>query len=368
MSPIVLNARNVNGALKNGLTLLAAEVCVEEQTRNGLVRSYTGPVLTHTAEPTERVLFSPLRDANPFFHLFESLWMLAGRNDLPWLVQFNKGMAGYSDDGGQTQPGAYGHRWRNYFGYDQLELVLEELRTDPNSRRAVLAMWDGWGIHTFDGVHHFGDMIGARQGSKDVPCNTHCYFRILDGALFMTVCCRSNDSVWGAHGANAVHFSVLLEYMAARLDVDVGTMTQMSNNYHVYTDVVKRPLGDLVADAAAFDYYVTGEAKATPMFTPDDVGMFETDLPNFMDYAAANPLISEGNRLSPKPELDHPFLRQYAMPMLAAWDFHKVGLYDRALASISDIPDHGSDWFRACWHWLLRRRDGSDGSYREAGQ
>jgi hypothetical protein len=36
------------------------------------------PVMSVTSIPTERVLFDPARDANPFFHLFESLWMLAG--------------------------------------------------------------------------------------------------------------------------------------------------------------------------------------------------------------------------------------------------------------------------------------------------
>jgi hypothetical protein len=51
-----------------------------------------------------------MRDANPFFHVMETLWMLAGRNDLPWLVRFNKRFASYSDDGGNTQPGAYGYQ------------------------------------------------------------------------------------------------------------------------------------------------------------------------------------------------------------------------------------------------------------------
>jgi hypothetical protein len=54
--------------------------------------------------------------------------------------------------------------------------------------------------------------------------------------LDITVCCRSNDIVWGAYGANACQFSVLQEYLAARLDVGVGTYVQFSNNYHCYED------------------------------------------------------------------------------------------------------------------------------------
>jgi thymidylate synthase len=54
--------------------------------------------------------------------------------------------------------------------------------------------------------------------------------------LDLTVLCRSNDVVWGAYGANAVHFSVLQEYLAGRIGVDVGVMYQFSNNYHGYVD------------------------------------------------------------------------------------------------------------------------------------
>src|SRR5690606_34526281 len=152
---------------------------------------------------------SPMRGANPFFHLFESLWMLSGRNDLPWLAQFNKQMATYSDDGGKTQPAAYGFRWREYFGYDQISELVDHLARDPKSRRAVIGMWDPWGIHqTAEGQYAMnGDLLSA-QDSKDVPCNTHCYFQLrtteAGTQLDMTVTCRSNDALWGAHGANAV--------------------------------------------------------------------------------------------------------------------------------------------------------------------
>lgn len=54
--------------------------------------------------------------------------------------------------------------------------------------------------------------------------------------LDLTVCCRSNDAIWGAHGANAVHFSILQEYLAARIGVGVGKLYQLSNNYHGYLD------------------------------------------------------------------------------------------------------------------------------------
>src|SRR5258708_2083148 len=119
-----------------------------------------------------------MRDANPFFHVMETLWMLAGRNDLPWLVRFNKRFASYSDDGGATQPGAYGYRWRNYFGHDQLMDIILELKQNPDSRRVVLAMWDGGSRASWSecgATTEFtqpGDFFNAVGGSADVPCNT----------------------------------------------------------------------------------------------------------------------------------------------------------------------------------------------------
>jgi len=72
----------------------------------------------------------------------------------------------------------------------------------------------------------------------DQPCNTTLYFRVYDQALDMTVICRSNDIIWGAYGANAVHFSVLQEYIAAAIDIPIGKMYQISNNWHAYTKVL----------------------------------------------------------------------------------------------------------------------------------
>ena len=72
----VIDTRNVNTALRWALPELLKEG-VEEPSRNGLVLVMPTPVTTVYQRPQERVVFSPERNANPFFHLMESLWMLA---------------------------------------------------------------------------------------------------------------------------------------------------------------------------------------------------------------------------------------------------------------------------------------------------
>ena len=106
-------ARNVSEALYIGLMLLQDKGEWVES-RSGHVIEYPSPVMTVYKRPEERVLFYPSRDANPFFHLFEALWMLAGRDDLKFVSRFNKRMKDFSDDG-VTLNGAYGYRWKEYF-------------------------------------------------------------------------------------------------------------------------------------------------------------------------------------------------------------------------------------------------------------
>lgn len=193
----------------------------EEDSRGGKVLTVQGPTCLTITNPTERVLFDPIRNANPFFHLMEAIWMLAGENDVSFLLDFNKSFKQFAEPDGH-QRGAYGFRWRYHFGTDQLLRISNVLRQDPGTRRAVLAMWDpGYDLE---------------EGYRDYPCNTHIYWRITDGHLNMTVCNRSNDLIWGMLGANTVHMTVLHEVMATAVGVKVGKYHAFTNNLHVYTE------------------------------------------------------------------------------------------------------------------------------------
>jgi thymidylate synthase len=225
---LTIFARNVAEALPKGLALLK-KVGQEEDSRAGRVLVAPCPVMTVYDQPTERVLFAAERDANPFFHLAEALWMLAGRNDAAFLNQYVRDFGARFAQPNGVVHGAYGHRWREHFGRDQLDSIVTTLSAEPLSRQAVLTMWDP-------------EADLGIKGLKDRPCNTQAYFRVHGHRLHMTVTCRSNDIIWGAYGANAVHFSILQEYLAARLGIGVGNYYQLSNNFHAYlVELEKRP-------------------------------------------------------------------------------------------------------------------------------
>ena len=249
----VIKARNVNYALLEGVRYLS-DVGIKRDSRNGPVLVAPTPVTTIYERPLERVLFWPDRDANPFFHLYESLWMLAGRNDITPLVRYNKQMQEYSDNG-TTQHGAYGFRWRKVFGADQLEKIAEGLQKNRDDRRQVLQMWEA--------------VLDLGRIGKDVPCNLMCTFQVnTQGALDLTVFCRSNDIIWGAYGANAVHFSFLLEYMALWIGVPVGQLYQVSVNWHAYINIFD-PLAESFKDpmGAAHDY----QHNAKPLLLTESI-------------------------------------------------------------------------------------------------
>lgn len=216
-----INARNVNTAYYEAMWKLAI-FGVDTDTRNGVAKSMPFPVITTYERPTERMLYDPKRRANPYFHIIESMWMLSGSNVLSQITPYNARMIEYSDDG-VTQAAAYGHRWRQHWDIDQVAWVIQHLRDNPNSRRAVIMIGDP-----------MTDIPNVDNGGKDAPCNLAVHFRMVKGALDMTVFCRSNDAVWGCYGANAVHFSMLQEFVAVTLDVPVGRYHQISDDLHVY--------------------------------------------------------------------------------------------------------------------------------------
>lgn len=314
---LVINARNVNDAYHSGMHLVAREG-ERQETRYGPAYKVPRPVTTSYRNPMERVLFSESRDANPFFHLFEALWMLAGRNDVAFVSQFASRMASFSDDG-QTFNAAYGYRWRTHFEQDQIVEAIKMLKKDPNTRRCIIGMWDP----SYDIV----------QNTKDMPCNLAVKLSIVKDALQMTVFNRSNDIIWGCYGANMVHMSFLQEYVAGHLGVGVGTYYQVSDDYHSYCAIFEDKMSG-VPDVCV-DPYAKGEVIPYPVGVIQD-GKFDDDLI----------ALFKGKETA----FSSPFFKNVVEPMLDTFYTYK-----RTKENRSDRIT-APDWARACNEWIGRRK------------
>jgi hypothetical protein len=262
-------------------------------------------------------LFDPVRDANPFFHYMEAIWMLAGEDGVEFPAKFAQNIKNYSDDL-KTLHGAYGHRWRKQFEVDQIEVVIDMLKKDRQTRRAVIAMWDP----TCD--------LGVKN--KDLPCNTQLYFRVMKDQLHMTVTNRSNDLVWGMLGSNIVHFSILQEYIASATGLELGYLNQFTNNLHVYEGWEDK------FSRAPSNWYRSREVSRW-RFTPDNFSMLE-----------AKRFVNFDTRTAPTCRI----LTRNAIPMMNSWNAYKAGEIPSALLLAEEIYDE--DWRHACKLWLARRQ------------
>lgn len=339
----IIVANNVNPAYDMGLAMLLKEG-IKESSRAGDVLVMPFPVTTCYVNPMQRVLFDVVRDANPFFHLFEALWMLAGRRDATWLDQFVKDFSKRYAETGGDQHGAYGHRWRHHFtassepregwGTDQLAVVIRRLKKDWTDRRVVIQMWN--------------PEVDLDADKLDVPCNLCVLPRVVTEPndtlerpprLDITVMCRSNDAVWGAYGANAVHFAFLQEYLAAMIGVEPGHYYQHSNNFHVYTNVLdKVKVGGPIRDP-----YHTQDfgPKMTvhPLVAKPET--FDLELDHFMRGGEAENYANS-------------FFTNIAVPMRRAHNAFKQGDWTFAFDQLALMPPT-NDWYRAAHAWMLRR-------------
>jgi thymidylate synthase len=339
-----INARNVEEAW-NMFRVLAASANAEylwnEVSPRGMrTREFISPVTTAYSHPHENILLDPVRDANPFFHLFESLWILNGRRDVVTLRPFLGSLEKFSDDG-ITYHGAYGYRMRVAYGIDQFSSVLRMLSHDLDSRRAVIQIWSVEKDLEFN--------------SKDIPCNDMVMLKVRNGALNMTVCNRSNDAVWGCYGANAVQFAVLLEYLASKLGVDVGYLRQVSDSYHYYldgasADVWKRCAAEPVR--LMQDYSL----ESRDLFhMPMDAGHLE------FDNAVGQYLNWASGITAAFPDFGNRWFEKVVYPMGLAHIKYREGDMEAALhtlgAAISDSLYLGrrEAWLVAGMDWMARR-------------
>lgn len=403
-----LHTRNVNTAFQRLVgyfddqrDALRDAPIVKKPSRNGNVMMIDEPVMVTYSHPQERVLFNSARNANPFLHLYEALWMLAGRNDVAPLAYYASKMKDFSDDG-KTFNGAYGYRWRqqmaavggnwpgklNRVPHDQLNILVNHLKADPNSRRAVLQMWnvedDLLKIGLKCGKCDDGKVrdniatyrcLSCCPASKDVCCNLSVMFSLRNvstdieaaghiDVLDMTVTNRSNDMIWGMLGADYVHFTFLQEYMAARLGIKVGKYNHFTNNLHVY-DWNWKPKEWLgwEPDPRFTDpdlYRMANVRNFVPLVK--DPATFERELPVIVS-------IFDGTRENDRggcPTPSEPFLKDVAWPMLSAHYAYKhstrtetpIDVRLNALSTAFEFCTQikSDDWRLAATDWLNRRK------------
>ena len=115
----------------------------------------------------------------------------------------------------EVERGKWAYTYHSRYA-DQYQFILDELRRDPWSRRAVMD------IRTPDDI-----------GSADPACWQHVQYFIRDGELHSKVLFRSNDACKAAF-MNAFALIFLQRRIAQELGLKVGTYTHRANSFHAY--------------------------------------------------------------------------------------------------------------------------------------
>jgi thymidylate synthase len=187
------------------------------------------PCVIEVTDPRARTLLYPKRGNNPFATLAETIWVLAGRNDVEFLSFFLPRAGEFSDDG-KVWRAAYGDRLFHWPApnekektVDQIHRIIDVLLKDLASRQAVATIWDPARDATI-------------SSSKDFPCSNYLHFMVRNNKLDLLVVIRSNDFLFGFSAINEYEFTVLQEIVAACLGIELGSYYQLSDSMHVYKE------------------------------------------------------------------------------------------------------------------------------------
>lgn len=166
------------------------------------------------------VITLPERKLSTKFLGGEAYWILSGDNRVETIAPYNKNIVNYSDDG-MTFFGAYGPRILS-----QLDYVIDKLKSDADTRQAVLTIWRENPPET-----------------KDVPCTVAVHFMIRDHKLNCHVYMRSND-LWLGFPYDVFNFSMLSHLVCCKLNafvvenggviIEPGMLYHTASSRHIY--------------------------------------------------------------------------------------------------------------------------------------
>ena len=174
-------------------------------------------VLLQLNNPTAR-LSRTEKKATIFSCLGELLWYLSGSNELDFIKYYIPLYAEDSEDD-KTIYGGYGPRLLNKHGINQLDNILSLLKQKPQSRRAVIQIFDAEDITI---------------NRKEIPCTCTFQFLIREKKLHMITSMRSNDAFIGLpHDFFA--FTMMQEIIARSLNLKLGIYKHFVGSLHLYT-------------------------------------------------------------------------------------------------------------------------------------
>lgn len=186
---------------------------------------FVGVELTN---PRRRLTTLVGRNWSPKLAVGEFCWNLRGEQSVENLAYYAPRWREFADEDQMVRGSCYGHKIfsRNDGSASQWERIVELLKHDPSSRRAVLSF-------------HGHDFADRTIETGDVACITSIQFLIRSGRLIAITTMRSNDVFWG-FPYDVFVMTSLQELMASTLGLELGSYFHQCGSLHFYDDKADR--------------------------------------------------------------------------------------------------------------------------------
>ena len=175
--------------------------------------------------------------------IHELLWFLKGTTNIAYLQEngiriWNE----WADKNGNLGP-VYGHQWRNWNseGIDQIQEVINTLKTNPDSRRMLVTAWNPTVLPESNAS--FSENVANNKVALP-PCHAFFQFYVANGKLSCQLYQRSADVFLGVP-FNIASYALLTQMVAQVCGFKVGDFIHTFGDVHIYSnhlDQVKEQL------------------------------------------------------------------------------------------------------------------------------
>ena len=164
--------------------------------------------------------------------IHELLWLLSGDTNISYLRNNDvKIWNDWADDNGNLGP-VYGAQWRNWNseGIDQIQNIIDQIKSNPDSRRLIVAAWNP-SILPVTSVTFAQNVTNGKAALP--PCHSWFQFYVADGKLSCQLYQRSADIFLGVP-FNIASYALLNKMVAQVTGLKEGDFVHTFGDAHIY--------------------------------------------------------------------------------------------------------------------------------------
>lgn len=170
--------------------------------------------------------------------IHELLWFIKGDTNIHYLK--NNGVNiwnGWADKKGDLGP-IYGYQWRNWNGegIDQLSELIEQIKTNPNSRRLIISAWNPSVLPNTS--VSFSENVANGKAALP-PCHAFFQFYVVDGKLSCQLYQRSADAFLGVP-FNIASYALFTIMIAQVTGLKYGDFIHTFGDVHLYNNHIEQ--------------------------------------------------------------------------------------------------------------------------------